>query len=124
MRLFIAAAAALIVLMPVSGFAQTDATSQPPPTAQPAAPAAAMPPATATTAPQNAAPQSAPAQSASAQSASAQPAKPVACEYAAHEGELIPLNQCVSQEEANRRRLEQQRQLQDFQLRSLETSPH
>jgi hypothetical protein len=49
--------------------------------------------------------------------------KPV-CEFVAHEGQLVPLRECVSSREAAFRRREQQRMISDMQLRGLTGAVH
>lgn len=97
----------LLVAAPV--FAQDAATpayGNPPmatPTAPSTAPAApATPPAT----------KSAPA------------AASVVCEYKEHQGQVVPLRQCVSQNEATRRRIQQQESIREFQMQGLIQQNH
>lgn len=49
---------------------------------------------------------------------------PVVCGYMAHEGQLVPLRQCVSPDEATRRRMRQQESIREFQLRNLSQQYH
>jgi hypothetical protein len=42
----------------------------------------------------------------------------------AHEGQLVPLRQCVSPDEATRRRMRQQESIREFQLRNLSQQYH
>lgn len=60
---------------------------------------------------------------ASANPAPAAPAS-VLCEYKEHQGDMIPLRNCVSRDEATRRRIEQQESIREFQMQSLMQQPH
>ncbi|MGH6888849.1 MAG: hypothetical protein ACREHF_06600 [Rhizomicrobium sp.] len=99
-RIVVAAASLLLASGPPL-FAQeaTTPASPNPSTATPAAPAAA--------------PKPTPAKSNS-----------VLCEYIEDQGEVVPLRQCVSRDEATRRRIEQQEAIRQFQMQSLTTQPH
>jgi hypothetical protein len=46
----------------------------------------------------------------------------IVCEYQSHEGQVIPLRQCVSRHEADFRRRQQQRLIMQMQQRSLTIS--
>jgi TolA-binding protein len=64
------------------------------------------------------------AKPAEASSTTADSGKAVICEVTTHEGELIPLRQCISKREADRRRLQQQESIREFQMQSFGMGPH
>lgn len=48
----------------------------------------------------------------------------VVCEYKEHQGQVVPLRQCVSQNEATRRRIQQQESIREFQMQGLIQQNH